>query len=83
VLALAVRLASDFGCVGVVVDAKPGAVTFYQKLGFVALELVEGQSGMRPVPTAMLLPMAEVEAAVPPTPKRGRGRTGHGRTDRS
>src|ERR1043165_7456855 len=29
VLRLSLRMAADFGCAGVVVDAKPGAVSFY------------------------------------------------------
>src|SRR5438128_8629870 len=41
VLRLALRMAGDFGCVGVVVDAKPGAVQFYEVLGFIVLDVVE------------------------------------------
>src|SRR5688500_13908466 len=36
VFQLARQMAEDIGCVAVVVDAKPGAVAFYEKLGFVA-----------------------------------------------
>jgi GNAT superfamily N-acetyltransferase len=63
VLILAVRLANDYGCTGVLVDAKPDAVTFYEKLGFMSLEILEGQSDARPMPTAMFLPLSEIEAA--------------------
>ena len=50
-----VRLAFDqrerLGCLGVVTDAKPEAVTFYESLGFVPLEGVrEGLLGGRPLP---------------------------------
>ena len=55
VLQLAIRLARDYGCTGVLVDAKAEAVAFYEKLGFVALELVEGQSDARPAPVPMFL----------------------------
>jgi hypothetical protein len=46
-------MANDYGCVGVVVDAKPGAVAFYAKYGFIQLDVLEGQSDARPQPTAM------------------------------
>jgi predicted N-acetyltransferase YhbS len=63
VLLLALRMAEEFGCTGVVVDAKPGAVEFYRQFGFLALEAIEGQSPARPQATAMLLPIAEIAAA--------------------
>lgn len=63
VLGLALRMGKDFGCVGVVVDAKPAAVGFYQRYGFVPLEVVEGHSEARPTPTAMFLPVSAIEAA--------------------
>jgi predicted N-acetyltransferase YhbS len=63
VLRLALRMSEDFGCVGVVVDAKPGAVDFYTQFGFFPLEVVEGQSPARPAATALFLPLAEVAAA--------------------
>jgi GNAT superfamily N-acetyltransferase len=63
VLQLAVRLASDYGCTGVLVDAKAEAIAFYGKLGFVALEVVEGQSDARPALTPMLLSVREIQAA--------------------
>jgi len=55
VLVLAQRMARDFGCVGVVVDAKPEAVAFYKKLGFVPLEVTAGQLGDRPEPLPMFI----------------------------
>jgi GNAT superfamily N-acetyltransferase len=68
VLKLALRLANDYGCTGVLVDAKANAVSFYERLGFTPLEVLEGQSDARPAPTPMFLPLAEIEAA------RGRSR---------
>jgi len=38
VLTLAVLQRDHMGCVGVVTDAKPEAVSFYERLGFVALD---------------------------------------------
>lgn len=63
VLTLALRLAGEFGCVGVVVDAKPSAVPFYARFGFVAFPMEEGMSGSRPVPTAMFLSLSKIRAA--------------------
>lgn len=62
-LNLAVRMASDYGCVGVVVDAKPGAVDFYERFGFMRLEVLEGRSEARPAPTTLFLPASEIQTA--------------------
>jgi GNAT superfamily N-acetyltransferase len=61
VLQLAGRMAPEIGCVGVVVDAKHGAVSFYQALGFIELDVVEGLSEARPAPTPMFLALAGVQ----------------------
>ncbi len=63
VLQLASRMAGDFGCAGVVVDAKRGAVEFYAKHGFIPMETVHGQSDARPRPTAMFLAMRAIRGA--------------------
>lgn len=63
VLAMALRLADEFGCVGVLVDAKAGAVEFYARFGFVPLDAVEGQSGARPVPVPMFLHVRRIRSA--------------------
>lgn len=63
VLHLSLRMANDFGCVGVIVDAKPPSMKFYRALGFEAVHVVEGQSGARPAPTVMFLPIGEIAAA--------------------
>ncbi len=60
VLVLAQRMADDVGCVGVLVDAKPGAVAFYEKLGFVRLDVAAGQLGDRPEPIPMFLELGQV-----------------------
>lgn len=64
VLNLALRMAGDFGCVGVVVDAKSEAVSFYRQFGFIALEVVEGESPARPLATAMFLSVRDIAAAL-------------------
>ncbi|OGA62697.1 MAG: GNAT family N-acetyltransferase [Betaproteobacteria bacterium RIFCSPLOWO2_12_FULL_65_14] len=63
VLRLAERMADDYGCAGVVVDAKPGVEPFYANYGFVGLEAVEGQAEARPRPTPMFLGMRAIKAA--------------------
>lgn len=60
VLALAARMADDMGCVGVVVDAKPEAVAFYDRLGFAPLEVVAGELGDRPQPVPMFLELGQL-----------------------
>ena len=57
-------MARDFGCVGVVVDAKPDAVPFYAKYGLVALDAVEGRSDTRPSPTPMFLSIRAIMDAI-------------------
>lgn len=64
VLGLAARMADDYGCVGVVVDAKRGAVNFYARYGFNPVEAVEGQAEARPSPTPMFLAMRAIKAAL-------------------
>lgn len=62
---LAERMRDEFGCVGVLVDAKPDAVDFYRPYGFEEIQAVEGESQQRPRPVPMFLPLA----AVPPKPR--------------
>lgn len=66
VLVLARHMAGDVGCVGVVVDAKPDAISFYEKFGFEALDdVIEGELGDRPRPTPMFLPMRLIPGVEP------------------
>ncbi|MEL6548497.1 MAG: GNAT family N-acetyltransferase, partial [Myxococcota bacterium] len=55
VLEIAVELSSRVGCVGVVVDAKHGAIPFYERYQFIALESVSGESPQRPRTSPMFL----------------------------
>jgi len=66
VLQLAVKLADEVGCAGVVVDAKPGAIEFYARYGFTAFDALEGQSDARPQTTMMWLPLQAIEHATQP-----------------
>lgn len=62
-LQLALRMADDYGCVGVAVDAKPDAVAFYARYGFIPLDTVEGRSDARPAPTPMFLSLRAIKGA--------------------
>lgn len=48
------------GCVGVVVDAKPDAIAFYEQYGFEILEVVRGKLGDRPITQPMFLPIVSI-----------------------
>lgn len=63
VLSIAVRQREGVGCVGVVSDAKPGAVAFYENLGFEALAVV-GEGLLHGDPTPMFLPLESVVATL-------------------
>jgi GNAT superfamily N-acetyltransferase len=60
VFLLAHRMAADVGCLGVVVDAKPEAVGFYEKFGFLRLEVTAGELGDRPQPLPMFLELGAI-----------------------
>lgn len=60
VFVLAHRMADEFGCLGVVVDAKPEAIPFYEKLGFIDLEARAGHLGDRPEPRPMFLELGAI-----------------------
>lgn len=59
-LTLARWMADEIGCVGVVVDAKPEAQTFYRRYGFESVSTVEGVLLDRPEPTPMFLPLSAI-----------------------
>jgi GNAT superfamily N-acetyltransferase len=65
VLGLALEQRDRLGCVGVVTDAQPDVVTFYETLGFQAIEGVrEGLLVSEPLP--MFLGIESVAAALAP-----------------
>lgn len=60
---LAIEQKNILGCIGVVVDAKKSAIKFYQKLGFVEIDIIKGLSKIRPLPTPMFLPIQTIQKA--------------------
>ncbi len=60
---LALEIRDRLGCVGVVVDAKQDAVSFYRGLGFIPLDVERGLLGARPQPLAMFVPIALIAKA--------------------
>ena len=64
VFTLAIRMADEYGCAGVLIDAKSTSVDFYARHGFTALEVLEGASDARPTPTLMYLPMRAIRVAI-------------------
>ena len=61
---MALDLRDRFGCMGVIVDAKPDAVGFYEGLGFMKLGVTSGDLGDRPEPIPMFLPVQKIAQAV-------------------
>jgi len=64
VFSVAIELRERLGCVGIIVDAKPGAENYYIRYGFVELEVVEGALEERPTPKPMFLPLSAVVQAL-------------------
>jgi predicted N-acetyltransferase YhbS len=63
---LALKMAEGFGCVGVLVDAKPGAEGFYERFGFSRLDATEGRIESYPAATPLFLPLELVALALAP-----------------
>ena len=60
---LAESMRVEVGCVGLLVDAKEHAVSFYRQLGFVAVDTLEGASRIVPAATPMFLSLGSVPPA--------------------
>ena len=57
---LAREMAERIGCVGVVIDAKPEAVAFYERYGFEPMDVITGHLSDRPLPLPMFLPLDSI-----------------------
>lgn len=64
VFAQALEQSAKVGCIGVVVDAKPGTIPFYERLGFERQEAVEGELATRPETLPMFLSIATIKTAI-------------------
>lgn len=60
VFLIAQEMAESVGCVGVVVDAKPDAASFYERYGFEPFDVVDGKLNERPAPMPMFLPLGSI-----------------------
>jgi GNAT superfamily N-acetyltransferase len=65
VFRLAKVLSQEYRCVGVVVDAKPEAITFYQRYGFIEFPGLSGHLGDRPQPQPMFLELGAIPDSPP------------------
>ena len=59
-LRIARQMAERVGCIGVIVDAKRDAISFYERYGFEPLEVISGCLHDRPVPLPMFLPLGSI-----------------------
>jgi ribosomal protein S18 acetylase RimI-like enzyme len=57
---LAEQMRDEFGCVGLLVDAKRGAVGFYERYGFQVLKIVEGATEQKPESIPLFLGLGSV-----------------------
>lgn len=68
VFLLARQQARATGCAFVVVDAKPGAESYYERFGFEALPIDVGELEAKPTPTAMFLEVGAIPDSDDPLP---------------
>jgi len=57
---LAERMQDELGCAGLLVEAKPDAIPFYERFGFVHIAALEGMARILPAPQLMYLPLGAV-----------------------
>lgn len=68
VFLLAHDQARKTGCAFVVVDAKPGAETYYERWGFHAMAVTAGELESKPTPRPMVLPLGAIPKTDEPLP---------------
>jgi len=62
-LTIALAESERVGCAGVIVDALPGVVAFYERFGFRPLDVRAGAGATRPRPTLMWLGIGTIRRA--------------------
>lgn len=62
VLKLTLKQKENFGCFGLVVDAKEGSVSFYEQFGFVVFDVEAGALDIRPYAQSMFLSTKTIES---------------------
>jgi predicted N-acetyltransferase YhbS len=60
--------AKSSGCAFVIVDAEPGADTYYERFGFEALPVQAGELEARPTPRLMFLELGAIPDTDEPEP---------------
>lgn len=68
VFLLARDQARKTGCAFVVVDAKPGSETYYERWGFHAMAVTAGELESKPTPKPMVLPLGAIPNTDEPLP---------------
>jgi GNAT superfamily N-acetyltransferase len=61
VFELALEMSTKYGCVGVLVDAKPDAIKFYAHYGFSQLTATAGMMHVAPAPAPMFISVAKLK----------------------
>ena len=64
ILRLAISQKEQFGCFGIVVDAKEESVAFYRQYGFEAFDIVSGALDIRPYAQSMFLSTRTIEKSL-------------------
>jgi GNAT superfamily N-acetyltransferase len=62
--AMALKMSSEMGCVGISTDAKPGAMDYYAARGFVFIDTVGDLGAPRGTEREMFLSLRTIEAAL-------------------
>ncbi len=57
---LAEKLRDEYGCVGVVVDSKEEATSYYEQFGFIKINAVSGMDENVPMPVPLYVPLAVI-----------------------
>jgi predicted N-acetyltransferase YhbS len=68
VFSLGLEMSVKVGCVGILVDAKATAVSYYAGFGFEPHAVATGQSGEKPEPVLLFLPLDRIRDSIGETP---------------